>query len=604
MKTLHDLKTKTKMFGGFAIVLMLLIITGYVGYNSTKHVYACLKNIFHVNLPAIDYLAEADRDLQQLLVAERSMIFADVKSEIFATLVKDYEENLHQAWERLDKFAALPIGEESKKEIAQLNSAWQQWLPLSRQIVDGRKADTREGRRLALDLSLGKARERFESMRAHINTLTELVLRQADSSQASATNIFRSAAIAILLTVGLAVVTGLTIAWLTAGSIVKPLNLTVAMIREIGQGNLDQRLHLEQRDEIGQLAEALDGFADNMKHEVLTAFERLASGDLTFEAHGVIKRPLAQANAALNEVMSRILRTGDQISAGSSQAAEASKTLSQGATESAASLEQISSSMHQMAEQTRRNAENAVQTESLANHAKAAAEKGNLHMQSMSGAMDEINTAGQDISKIIKTIDEIAFQTNLLALNAAVEAARAGQHGKGFAVVAEEVRNLAARSARAASETAELIESTVEKTARGTQIAGQTAEALQEIVTEIGKVSDLAAEISTASNEQAQGIAQINQGLNQIDTVTQQNTAHAEESAAIAEQLAGEAAELHQMLQQFQLEGAEKVKDLPVGTTTSRAEIGPITWKSLRNTAQGKRAKQQITLDDEEFGRY
>ncbi len=168
-------------------------------------------------------------------------------------------------------------------------------------------------------------------------------------------------------------------------------------------------------------------------------------------------------------------------------------------------------------------------------------------------AVGQINEAGQSISRIIKVIDEIAFQTNLLALNAAVEAARAGQHGKGFAVVAEEVRNLAARSAKAAGETAEMIEGSVKKGEKGVQIAGRTAAALKEIVGGIAKVTDLVAEIAAASEEQSQGIGQIDRGLSLIDQVTQQNTANAEESATAAEELAGQAENLRKLLLRFQL---------------------------------------------------
>ncbi|OHB33157.1 MAG: chemotaxis protein [Desulfuromonadaceae bacterium GWC2_58_13] len=343
--------------------------------------------------------------------------------------------------------------------------------------------------------------------------------------------------------------------FLLANGISRPLGKALHMIEELEKGNLDERLALDRKDEIGRLAKAMNAFADNMKYEILTAFQKLAEGNFTFKAKGMIMAPLGKTNAQLNAFMGNIQAAGNQIAAGSAQVSDASQSLAQGATESASSLEQITASMNELSAQTALNAQNATQANQLSAQAKASAEKGNAQMQAMVVAMGEINESGQNISRIIKTIDEIAFQTNLLALNAAVEAARAGQHGKGFAVVAEEVRNLAARSAKAARETAELIEGSVKRTENGTAIVGQTEAALREIVGGINKVSDLVAEIAAASNEQAQGIIQVNQGLGQIDQVTQQNNANAEESAAAAEELSGQAGELQRMLAQFTLAG-------------------------------------------------
>lgn len=342
--------------------------------------------------------------------------------------------------------------------------------------------------------------------------------------------------------------------YILAGKISKPLMLTTQMVKDLQNGQLDKRLNIKRKDEIGELAHVIDEFAKDLQQEILTAFEKLASGNFTFKANGVIAQPLKETNASMNQIMEQINQAGHQIASAAHQITDSSQSLSQGATESASSLEEISASLNQMATQTKTNADNATIANNLSEEAKVIAEKGNKQMHQMHTAMIDIDSAGQDISRIIKTIDEIAFQTNLLALNAAVEAARAGQHGKGFAVVAEEVRNLAARSAKAAAETAELIEGSVAKTKNGSLIAEQTSESLQTIVTEINKVSDLVEEIAVASNEQAQGIGEINQGIGQIDTVTQQNTAAAEESAAAAEELSGQAEQLNHMLQQFTLQ--------------------------------------------------
>ncbi len=362
----------------------------------------------------------------------------------------------------------------------------------------------------------------------------------------------------ILGVVSFVILVTLLLVTYVARSIANPMKKAVEMIEGLGEGRLDQRLRMDQRDEVGRLARSMDSFADALQDEVLTAFDCLAAGDFTFKAQGLIKDPLARANGSLNKLMAQIRVASSQIYSGGEQVADSSQSLSQGATEQASSLEQITASMNETSAQTSRNAENSTQAKLLAAEAQSAAENGNEQMKSMVIAMADINASGQSISKIIKTIDEIAFQTNLLALNAAVEAARAGQHGKGFAVVAEEVRNLAARSAKAAGETAELIEGSVGKAKNGSLIAGRTEEALAEIMTRIQKVNELVEEISIASNEQAQGIAQVNQGLGQIDQVTQQNTANAEQGAAAAEELSAQARQLNEMISRFKLDDGDR----------------------------------------------
>ncbi len=358
--------------------------------------------------------------------------------------------------------------------------------------------------------------------------------------------------------------------------VISPLKKTVTMAEELRRGRVGARLEVGRRnDEFGDMARALNDFADNLQNEVVVALQKMAHGDLNVAVNPCddqdeIRGALEKMASDMNSVLAQIQMSSNQISTGSLQVSDSSQSLSDGATSSASSLEQISASMSQLASQTTINADSADQANALSKQAKQFAEQGNTEMAAMVGAMGEINSASHNISKIIKVIDEIAFQTNLLALNAAVEAARAGQHGKGFAVVAEEVRNLAARSAKAARETAVLIEGAVTKAKNGSNIAQATEKALDEIVSTVTRVTDLVEEISVSSREQAEGISQVNQGLTLIDQVTQQNTASAEESAAASEELSAQAGHLRQMLARFVLRsgrpgGAEETRLLEAG---------------------------------------
>jgi methyl-accepting chemotaxis protein len=249
-------------------------------------------------------------------------------------------------------------------------------------------------------------------------------------------------------------------------------------------------------------------------------------------------------NRALTRTAESLSQGSEQVAAAASQVSSASQSLAEGSSEQAASLEEISSSIEELTSMTKRNADNAQSGKLSAGQARTAAEAGAAEMERMQAAMNAIQQSSQDISKIIKTIDEIAFQTNILALNAAVEAARAGEAGAGFAVVADEVRSLAQRSAVAAKETADKIADATTRSAQGVELSVRVSAGLREILEKNREVDRLVAEVASASHEQSEGLSQINTAITQMDKVTQSNAASAEETASAAEELNAQSEEL------------------------------------------------------------
>jgi len=346
-------------------------------------------------------------------------------------------------------------------------------------------------------------------------------------------------------------------------SIKSYINEMSDILGEMSEGNLQKSINREYKGDFTQIKDAINLIVDS-----------------------------------LNRVLGEISDASEQVSLGSKQVADSAQALSRGASDQASSVEEITSSMTEIAEQTTQNAESAEKSNSISLVAKADAIRGNQQMQETLTAMTEINNSSANISKIIKVIDEIAFQTNILALNAAVEAARAGEHGKGFAVVAEEVRNLAARSANAAKETTDLIESSIKKAQVGTTIANDTAEALDKIVSGVTEAATMLDDIAKASKEQAIAIHQINEGIEQISRVTQMNTATAEESASASEELLSQSELTQEMVSQFSLKRAQNRMGSTFNNLKKKSKRAPIHLEDEDMN------EDFINLDSKEFGKF
>ena len=550
---------KSKMVVMGVLVLVGLVVMTAVSYR-TNIFSSRSADALEKRTQQIELLNRFNEQLLVLNLAAMDAIVDKNDGDVSAELMDEIRTAATFLRGHLDELKAMADHPDEQPIVQRIEISISTLLPLvEQQLVDAirQQADPAVYAQLddGIDAGLGQAA-------ADLNLLKASVVEESAEATAALHGRLDSANQS-LFTIAVVVLALLAPAGvLFARSIIRPLSRSVSMLAELEAGHLDQRLHLTSRDELGDMARAMDAFADSLQHEVVGNLQLLAQGDLRFnvvprDSRDALRGAVKKVAEDLQELLEQIQQACDQIATGSGEVSDSSQALSQGATESASSLEEIAASMNEMAAQIQINADNAGQADQLSVQSKLAAERVSAHMAEMVAAMGEINASGQNISRIIKVIDEIAFQTNLLALNAAVEAARAGQHGKGFAVVAEEVRNLAARSARAASETSELIEGSVKKAANGVEIADVTAAGLEEIVREIGRVSDLIGEISAASKEQAQGISQVNQGLGQIDQVTQQNTASAEEGAAASEELSSQAEHLRQMVARFKLNKPE-----------------------------------------------
>ncbi len=349
-------------------------------------------------------------------------------------------------------------------------------------------------------------------------------------------------------------------------SIVVPIGKLNRVTSDLAKGNLDAKIDINSKDEVGQLARSMGLLTNRLKayinyiDEVSELLDELGRGNLdlifknSYEGDfAKIKVALTNTSDMLNQTLSQISVAADQVATGSDQVASGAQALAQGATEQASSVEELSATINEVSSQVIKTAESAASAKQISIESSNATEHGKAKMQQMITSMNEISDTSREIGKIIKVIDDIAFQTNILALNAAVEAARAGSSGKGFAVVADEVRNLAGKSAESAKTTATLIDKSIKAVEQGTVIVSETAKSLDVVVQNTEKLSDIIQYIADTSEEQANSIKQVNIGVEQIATVVQTNSATAEESAAASEELSSQSQMLENLISQFNL---------------------------------------------------
>jgi len=572
---MKNMKIRAKLFTGFIIVTLIGVLLGIIGIVAISSIQTGSKNIAS--------LQETSSGASTVLNAH--YIWRQNLTESVLT-GSGFTGSLDPVTCALGKW----LGSDEAKGITD-----DQILSLLRQAEEPHRFIHTESRLIVEHLEAGRAEEATALLVGAILPRTQEVIAiltdvesrfdtlidEENDNLIALETTFRTAIIAFI---AVAVIVSVLLALYISSLISKPLApLNAFMTRAGTTGNLslgpaDVEVigkYAQIKDEIGQTISSCASFVGHVTH-IAEELTKISNGDLTISINclsdeDTLGNGLQRTVDNLNSMFGEINSASSQVSNGSKQIADSSQMLAQGSTQQAAAVQELSSTIADIAQKTRDNSDKADHAASLANTIKGNAEKGSHQMDEMMTAVKDINTASQSIGKVIKVIDDIAFQTNILALNAAVEAARAGQHGKGFAVVAEEVRNLAAKSAEAAKETGVLIQNSSEKAELGSRIASDTAASLTEIVSGINESSRIVGEIANSSLEQSQGIAQINKGIDQVAQVVQQNSATAEESAAASEEMNAQSDSLQGLISQFKLKNDSIVRGLPfVGQTQRR----------------------------------
>lgn len=569
----RKMKISQKLMVAFVIVAFIASLSGFIStllirnINETNHIA-----LEHYALPQGD-VANAMLSITQCQYAIANMISFTDQNAIHEQKAA-YEEN----WKNYNEIYAPAVKrdlatDEGKEIFEEIETNSANWQRIKDRVLEmGNTTDPAQIHE-AQKLLLSDLTPAFQQMYKSYSELMRLKINGGNEYGTKAFNQGNFAIILNMITIVCSFIAAVLLGIFVSRGLSHPIRKCAARLNQLSEGDLSSPVpEINSEDEIGMLANSTKTIA----HTVNTIIGDLSYGLVEMsEGNFVIQskaeeyyvgdfKPLAESMygiiSKLSATIAQMERSAEQVSSGSDQVASGAQALSQGATEQASSIEELSASLSEISEHIQKNAQNANVVKDISSQTAGLVEEGSAQMEKMMEAMAEIHETSQQINKIIKTIDDIAFQTNILALNAAVEAARAGAAGKGFAVVADEVRNLAGKSAEAAKNTTALIENSISAVEKGNKMVDKTAEYLRNIVSGTQKSSSLIDSIALATNEQAISINQVTLGVEQISSVVQTNSATAEESAAASEELSGQAQMLNDLVSQFQI--AQSIKEI------------------------------------------
>lgn len=554
---LKNMKIGKRLSVSFIIIILIFILSSIISVTSIITISAKLTQFYEEPFVVVETAIDMRRAIQS---AEKNLIWSCTTND-----QTDTQERLDQVETDFEtvRSGIVVLNEKFTGDVSmvtEFKAIMDDTTNIKKQIIDASlKGDIDGG------IAIYDSKYQPEIAKAR-NLLDEIaIVAQKDASDFNDSGnrtTFITLIFVIVLSIAAVVIVIILCVILTNG-LVKPIKEIEQAAKELSMGNLKVKIEYHARNELGNLADSMRETVATLSEyiqDIASGMTSLKNGDLTdsttldYKGEFIeLKDSLMSVMDTLNDTMGQINQSSDQVSSGSDQVSSGAQALSQGATQQASAVEELAATINDISTQVRNNAENAEGASIMANSVGSEMTSSNEQMQNMILAMTKISNSSSEIGKIIKTIEDIAFQTNILALNAAVEAARAGAAGKGFAVVADEVRNLASKSAEASKNTAVLIESSIQAVEHGTRIADETAKSLLTAFNGAKEVIEKIDKISKASKEQSSSINQVTQGIDQISSVVQTNSATAEQSAAASEELSGQAQMLKDLVSRFKL---------------------------------------------------
>ena len=560
---IKNLKIRLKLYILIGVALLGMFIISGMSFFLMGRMNDMTSDIATSWLPSVDVAREMSTTISNIRLNELEYLSADSDHKKETSL--QYLQDGNETMDTLLAAYGDMIDEEERNFYDNANNLWIRYQAAAEEMMALAKQGRSENARGILD---GECETLFNSLNSAFDDIIDYNTKGSDDAAAESVSLYRTATLTMAAVVIAIILVGVFFSFVIIRLIKIPISEIENAATKMAEGDLDVKISYTSKDELGVLAAQVGRLIHKLQliiEDENQFLAKMAEGDFTVDSTcegaytgGFYPLLVSFRGIAdkLNDTMLQISQSSSQVAGGADQVSNGAQALAQGATEQASSVQELAATIDEISNKVSQNADSARQASKAASSVSVKMDVSKEKMQQMTHAMGDISSCSSEIGKIMKIIEDIAFQTNILALNAAVEAARAGNAGKGFAVVADEVRNLANKSKEASENISALIENSLKAVENGTQIADDTAQSLIQAVNDVNEMAGIIEQISAASSDQADSIAQLTVGIDQISNVVQTNSATAEESAAASEELSSQSQIMKSLVGRFQLKSS------------------------------------------------